>query len=746
MKRHLFYILACLVLVGCSDKYSEDLGLFPALTPRYLSVTPNTMSFAATTTESETLSITSVKTPWKLENPINWISLSINSGSSSSNISVGVNENTSGDESRTGVFYFKADISDWNYESPISVTQSGAIPAIVLSKYEIDFSGTTNNESVSVTSNCTWNVSSASDWISVSQKNNVITISATSNETSSYRTATVSVSHTGTTAISKKITIRQAPASINASTESLVFNNTASSVNVTISAEASWTATTSSSWIEITSTSGSKGTSVMTVSVSPNASVDDRTGYVVLSIGGNQRIQIPLRQRGIYVETEQTELSFAAAGGSSSLSVLSNTSWTISSVPSWITVSPGSGAGNGQVKVTAAENPYTTSRTGIIRLTQTGMNIDMSISVTQSGKTFDVNATVLNFADKQAVQTISIETDGTWSAKASDSWISVSPPSASGNSVLSVSVSENTGDNERSGQVVVTMADKSVTINVVQQGKYFTISNDLLTYSSKGGNINVSISTNDSWSAKIENEVSWLKLSNTGGTGTINVAVTATDNPSVNSRSAAIIFETTYSQSVRVLVTQDARYLKVDTRELLLYSKGGTSEVVTISTDGTYTINSSDSWFTVLRSGNTFTVVASENSTTEPRIGNVTISLSDLKEGTYSLNLPIKQLNYGASFFRDAYGDDVNYDQPGHSDGSLIISGYGGDEDWDTSGNSNVTLSVSGYKTDVNWDSSSSSGVTVSVTGFNSDKDLDPTNMSSGDVSKTEFDSDNNWE
>lgn len=746
MKRHIFlYIIAYLLLVGCSEKYDEGLGLYPTLIPRYIAVTPSALSYSAMAS-SNTLQITSTETPWNIENGIEWISLSPASGSSSASVNVSVTENKSGDDVRTGIFYLKANVSDWKYESPISVTQASATPTISLSKSEIDFTGAQNTENVEVTANCSWTASSSADWLTITKKDNTITLSVSSNDSNYNRTAIVSVIHSGTSSASQKITVRQLPASINASTESLEFNNTASSVDVTINAEASWTASTSSSWIEISPVSGNSGISTMKVCVSPNTSISERTGYVNISIGGSQRIQIPIRQCGIYVETEQLELSFVAAGGSLNLSVLSNTNWIVSSLPSWITVSPNQGEGNGTVKVTASENPNTANRSGVIHLTQIGLSIDVAVNVFQAGKTFDVNTTVLNFEDMQATQTISIQTDGTWTASASESWITVSPTTNFGNSTLSVTVSENTSDNERCGQVVVVMADKSATINVVQKGKYFTVSNNLLTYTSKGGAIDVSISTNDSWSARVEDGSTWLSLSKASGTGNVDVKVTASDNASVNSRTATLVFETTHNQNVRVVVTQHARYLRVDTQEVLFYSKGGTSEAITVNTDGIYKITCSDSWFSINQSSNTFTVTAIENSDKDTRTGSVTIALTDLKEGTYSLTLTVTQLNYGGSFLRKDYDDDYNWDETGNSTGSLTITGFGSDKNYDTNTTSGTTLSISGYQSDKNWDESSSSGMTVSITGYGSDKNIDSTINSSGTISKTEFGNENNWQ
>ena len=122
MKRHfIIHIFTCILLAGCSEKYDEGLELRPTLTPRYMEVTPNAFSFPSHAS-SDVLQVTSVETPWKIENGIDWISTSPSSGSQSASVNVSVAENKSGDDVRTGIFYLKDDVSDLEYEVPISVT------------------------------------------------------------------------------------------------------------------------------------------------------------------------------------------------------------------------------------------------------------------------------------------------------------------------------------------------------------------------------------------------------------------------------------------------------------------------------------------------------------------------------------------------------------------------------------------------------------------------------------------------
>ncbi len=90
---------------------------------------------------------------------------------------------------------------------------------------------------------------------------------------------------------------------------------------------------------------------------------------------------------------------------------------------------------------------------------------------------------------------------------------------------------------------------------------------------------------------------------------------------------------------------QPAHYLHVDVEELNFDSKGGTSQKITVDTDASYTITSSDpSWLTINQEGNTFTATATNNSTGSERNGIITIAMTGLVAGEkYEVEVPVKQ-------------------------------------------------------------------------------------------------------
>lgn len=720
----LYILLVCIVLAGCSDKYSPELRLKPTLAPRYLRISPTSLSFLANQASSQSVDIETIETPWKIDNAIDWIYISAASGLSNSNINVSASENKDANTPRTGVFYIKADVSDWNYEKGISVSQAAATPYIKVSQSNITLKGTACTATFDVASNCSYTVKNDADWLTLSKKDNSFVINATTNESSQYRTTTIQFSYNGIGQASNKIVVTQAPVSINASTETLTFENTAGEVKVEVTSETKWTASTSYSWINVTPNSGEAGTSSITISVSPNTSVDERTGYVILSIGSKERIQIPIKQRGLYIETDKSQYDFEASSETQTIQVISNTSWQVSSIPSWVKVDKTSGTGKSAIKVTVEDNPNTTERNGEFVISQPGLSAMATVKVHQKGKTFDVAATTLTFSDKEESQTIAIATNGTWRAYSSAEWIKVSPETATGNSTLTITVQENSTDGERSGSVNILMGDASATVAVIQKGKYFTIDNSLLDFTSKGGELEVTLTTNAPWSARKDDAANWLSISPTNGTDNASVKITASDNASVNDRSANVYFDA-LGRSVNIFVSQKARYLTVDANELLFYSKGGTSNAVTISTDGTYSINCSDNWLSISRNGDSFTVTASENNTKNARIGKITISLTDLKEGYYAVTLTVFQLSKGGTFLRKDFEEDKDYDSNGSSTGSLTITGYGSDTNYDTSSQSGTKLSVVGFKADTNWDSSTNSSAKVTINGFKTYQSLD---------------------
>ena len=748
MKKTLLYIsliLTALGITGCIDDFDPNGNLEPSLSAHWLKPSETNFDSYLSSAFSKTFTVESFETPWKFSDLADWITLTPSSGNASASVTLQAQENKSADNARTAIFYLQSNDPGWSYNRAMSVSQAKATPVLSVDVTSLTFGGNASQQTVNVTSNCTWTASCSDSWVTLSSDvaSGKLNISVSANPQNAYRSSTVYISYGR--GKSTSIRLSQSPANITSSAYTLQYENVASKYDVTIESEADWTSAVSDSWITVTPNSGKAGKTTVSIEVTPNTSISSRNGYVAIKTGSAERLQIAISQKGIYIESDES-ITFTSYEESKKLSIRSNTSWTVTSKPNWLTLSKESGEGNGEITVTSSENPNTTSRSGEIVLGQVGLSIQCKVKITQLGKSLSTDVTLLEFSDKASQMTFNLVSDAAWTSNQTVQWFTTTPTSGRGNATITVAAEANNSTEERTGTINYAYVDKTTYVNVHQLAKYMTIDNQSFEFDSNGGSHIIELSTNDEWTAEIEHNVSWLKLSKSSGTGNAIITLTAEDNASVNTRSTAIVINTKYSQSVRILVSQKPRHLSVSTQSILFFANGGTSEVVTIDTDGTYDIKSDASWFTVNKgTGNTFTVYATKNNTNDMRRGKITISLTGLKEGSLSLELTVAQAGEGGSFIINGYPEDCDWNYVGGSSLSVTIKGYTSDKNWDNSYGGSLTVKVTGYTTDYDWNINDSSSCRVSINTYGVDKNWNDSSNSSGNFKSNQYKSDSNW-
>ena len=134
-------------------------------------------------------------------------------------------------------------------------------------------------------------------------------------------------------------------------------------VGVTTTTGCSWTATEGLSWVTMMSAGGT-GSGRATFSVAANTGTSARAGTITVA---GRPLQVNQEGSCSYSLSPSTA-SFAAAGGTGSVSVTSASgcAWTAAASASWITVGTASGGGTGTVHYTVAANTSTSSRSGTV--------------------------------------------------------------------------------------------------------------------------------------------------------------------------------------------------------------------------------------------------------------------------------------------------------------------------------------------------------------------------------------------
>lgn len=698
---YLFTLILSGILFGCKDEYDSTSHLQPSLTGKYLRVSQTNFNHLTSDAFTDNFKVEASETSWKFTTIPTWLSISPSSGSSSSNIVMEGSENTSGD-ARTSIFYLESGDTDWNYSKAMSVSQGGVDVSLTVEPTELSFIGSGETKQVLIIANCEWTAKCSQDWITLYvMDNSELSVTAAPNPTESYRESVIYITYGDNR--TANISVTQFPANISSSETTLKYDNNAGKYEIKISSEIDWTAEASESWIMVDPKEGNSGETLISIEVTPNTSIESRTGYVAFKTGDYERFQIAIEQDGLYIESVN-ELSFRSIENSLTIEIKSNTDWEILSSPEWLSFSKTSGNGNAEITVTANDNPNSSSRSGTITIGQKGLSLEWKISVTQSGRTLEAGTTLLEFSDKKGSQSFELTSDGSWTSICSENWFSATPVSGSGDSTITVNVEENTDDFEREGTITYTFGNRSMKVVIQQSGKYFNLGDETFEFSSQGGSHIIELSTNEKWTAQIVDNVNWLSLSSTSGEGESEITLTVQDNPSVNSRSAEVIISPENLQAIRIKVTQAARYLKVSTESIMFYSDGGTSQVVSIDTDGTYKIESNSDWFKINKNESSFTVTAEAYKQPETRKGLITISLTDLEEGSYSLEIPVIQIGEGCSFIVDGYTQDEDWNDFGDSTLTFTITGYTTDQNWNTQYESTITINISGYSSDKNWD------------------------------------------
>ncbi len=304
--------------------------------------------------------------------------------------------------------------------------------------------------------------------------------------------------------------------------------STGGSATFHIDSDENWVLTNQTTWATFSQLSGSS-TSV-TVSAGINHSVDTRSAMFM--------INTPNLTGSVYVEQPSAASLnvtpnpvYADSGASSTyMTITSNSGWTISTLPDWVTASQVSGTGNTTVVLYCTSFTGEGTRTGTITINY-GDGSAYQIGIIQYGKYWlSVEPDSFSF-DKEAGSTsFTLTSDCQWRISSSYA-TSISPASGSGSTTIYFSYPENTATAATSGYITIeygrTSYDSTLTIPITQEGrKFIEATPTAITFSYQGGSSNVTVKSNVPWVAGRSKD--WLSVSPTAGTsGQTTVTISA---------------------------------------------------------------------------------------------------------------------------------------------------------------------------------------------------------------------------
>jgi hypothetical protein len=251
---------------------------------------------------------------------------------------------------------------------------------------EVAFAATETSWSVKLTADCAWEVTSVenSGWddFSVSPKsgkgNSVLVISSEANHTSEDRVATFIIQTKG--GLKQKVTVHQSEsgADLSINNQLFDFDDKEGTQTLTVKCNTNWEilGLTGYDWLEIGQTSGGAGEFEIPIKVKEIFDDAERAALFVVSAGslGDNTFDVMVTQSGkpqISLALSTYALPVAAAGGTQTIAVTCDGAWS-AAVPAsmgWVSISPTSGVGNGEITVTC--DPYTSTQERLTVLTVT---------------------------------------------------------------------------------------------------------------------------------------------------------------------------------------------------------------------------------------------------------------------------------------------------------------------------------------------------------------------------------------
>jgi len=184
------------------------------------------------------------------------------------------------------------------------------------------------------------------------------------------------------------------------SSSALSFPAAGSEIELTVSSNLNWTVENSADWIGIDPVSSS-GYGAIVITIGENTTEIARTSTLEIKStnaeNGTITQQVSISQADSdpsVIELSVSELSFESATSVSSITVSSNTTWSVNVDADWITVNPKTGTNNVEITLSVAENNSVNARQAVVSITNNS-DAEASILVTQLGHLGDAEKLVI---------------------------------------------------------------------------------------------------------------------------------------------------------------------------------------------------------------------------------------------------------------------------------------------------------------------------------------------------------------
>lgn len=384
------------------------------------------------------------------------------------------------------------------------------------------------------------------------------------------------------------------------------FDADGGEATVSIETNYEWTLVTSAGdWFSVSPRSGSAGTSTISVKVQPSKENQERSASITIDCRGLS-VKVNVKQDA-FTPTFKVDLNDPDAlhlpqeGGAFSINISTNVSYEVYTDADWIKESGTKAIEQFSHTFTAEANPgYETRVAHVTFFNEIGETHSFSV-YQEPVSVLELSSTKINAAATAGCYYFNISSNVGWTTECDADWCHVDPEDGYGDSMVSVCPSENFETTSRSATVTVATTDGKVrqTLTLNQKGSepYIGLEIGNIYLDSSESSASFNILSNIDWKASSDSD--WCKLSATSGSRHGEITVSATENPSVDKRTAKVKISSkdgSITSSLNVIQDGAEPYLTVSEEDLRLAAVNGKA-TLEIKSNASWTIETYGNWF-----------------------------------------------------------------------------------------------------------------------------------------------------
>ena len=340
---------------------------------------------------------------WKASSDNDWIVIESKTGIAGTEELIFRVLTQTGEKERKGTIVIKN--TDFNLIVELYIVQKPFEPKITIDSKSLNFAAQGGEQTVNITANFDYTVSTEANWISYSRVDNGLKIRATANTDTEKRTADIVISKENSD-ISEVININQdaeeAKSQIELSKQIIDVDFEEGSYSISVTSPYSWDAVSKNDWIIVETTTGIAGTEELQFRVLGQTEEKERKGTIVVkNTDYNLVAELYVIQKAFVpsIIVDPETISFTTEGGTQNIAVTANFEYEVSASADWVSFTKTDEG----LTITIPNYIEVEERSAEITISNEKYNISKVVKVSQGA--FIPELTV-------ATETLSFSTDG----------------------------------------------------------------------------------------------------------------------------------------------------------------------------------------------------------------------------------------------------------------------------------------------------------------------------------------------